>query len=78
MAREKQGYRESIARIDTLFPGRLSLTVAECAQAVGCSAKTIRNEIAARRLQARDVGAGKKNNSYRVNVETLARWSLGG
>ena len=77
MAREKQGYRESIARIDTIFPGKLSLTVAECARAVGCSAKTIRNEIAARRLQARAIGSGKKNNSYRVNIEILARWSLG-
>ncbi len=77
MAREKQDYRATLARIDTLFPGRLSLKVSECAEAIGCSTRTIRNEIASRRLPARAVGAGRKNNSYRVNVEALARWSLG-
>ena len=37
MAREKAGYRETLSRIDGLFPNRISLTVEECAQAVGCS-----------------------------------------
>ncbi len=76
MAREKEGYRETLSRIDGLYPGRICLTVDECAKAIGCSTKTIRNEIASHRLTARSIGSGKKNNSYRVNVETLARWTL--
>ena len=77
MAREKEGYRETLSRIDGMFPNRISLTVEECAQAVGCSTKTIRNAISTKKLPALTIGSGKKNNSYRVNTVTLARWSLG-
>ncbi len=77
MAREKEGYRETLSRIDRMYPNKICLTVDECAKAIGCSQKTIRNEIASKRLPARSIGLGRKNNSYRVNVETLARWSLG-
>ena len=77
MAREKEDYRETLSRIDGMFPNRISLTVDECARAVGCSQKTIRNAIASKKLPALSIGSGKKNNSYRVNAVTLARWSLG-
>lgn len=44
MSREKQGYRENLARVDEAFPGREMLTATEIARWFGCSPDKVRRD----------------------------------
>lgn len=66
MAREIEGYRDLLARIYEMFPGRVALTREETAQMLGCSEKTIqRNET---------IPTVKMGHLVRVPIDGLARW----
>lgn len=75
MAREKEDYRTNLARIETMFPGEGMLTVSQAARWLKVDRHKVTALIEARRLQAVNVGLGKKNSSYRIAVESLARFS---
>ncbi len=78
MAREKQDYREQLALLSSLFPGRCNLTVAEAAKAMGVDRRTIKALIERRTdpLPATRVGSGKVNKSYIIPIAALARYSV--
>lgn len=75
MAREKEDYRTNLARIEMMFPGEGMLTVSQAAKWLKVDRHKVTGLIISRRLPAVDVGLGKKNSSYRISVEALARFS---
>ena len=78
MAREKQDYREQLALISAVFPGRINLTVAEAAKALGVDRRTVKALIERRvdPLPATRVGNGKTNKTYIIPIASLARFSV--
>lgn len=51
MAREKEGYRDLLARLGELYPERAALTRKEVAAALGVSYRTVRRWVASGRLR---------------------------
>ena len=45
MAREKEGYRDNMAELNRMFPDHLALSLAEVAQVMNCSEKTVRRNL---------------------------------
>ena len=45
MAREKEGYRDNIEQLNRLFPSHEALTLAEVAQVMNCSIKTVQRNL---------------------------------
>ena len=78
MAREKTDYREALAVLRELHPGRLSLSIAESAKAPGVCTKTLTRAIDCGALPAQNIGKGKVNKTYIIALPALARWSIGG
>lgn len=76
--REKTDYREQLQLLRDLFPGKISLTVDEAAQALGRDRKTITALIERRvdPLPAQDISAGSKNKRYIIPMTALARWTV--
>ena len=66
MARETEGYRETVARLYELFPGRMALTRQETAQVLGCSARTVQRNTRIPRM--------KTGRTVRYPIDVLARW----
>ena len=66
MARETEGYRETMALIREIFPDRVALTRAEAARILGCSERTMQ-----RRTEIPCVAMGQ---TVRYPVDALARW----
>lgn len=66
MAREIEGYRNLLARIYEMFPGRLVLTREETAGILGCSEKTVQRNAT--------IPTVKMGHLVRVPIDGLARW----
>ncbi len=66
MARELEGYRDLLARIYEMFPGRLALTREETAQVLGCSEKSVQRNAT--------IPTVKMGHLVRVPIDGLARW----
>ena len=66
MAREIEGYRDLLARIYEMFPGRLVLTREETAGILGCSEKTVQRNATTPTV--------KMGHLVRVPIDGLARW----
>ena len=66
MAREIEGYRDLLARIYEMFPGRLVLTREETAGILGCSEKTVQRNAT--------IPTVKVGHLVRVPIDGLARW----
>ena len=66
MAREIEGYRDLLARICEMFPGRLALTREETAGILGCSEKTVQRNAT--------IPTVKVGHLVRVPIDGLARW----
>lgn len=66
MAREIEGYRDLLARIYEMFPGRLALTREETAGILGCSEKTVQRNAT--------IPTVKVGHLVRVPIDGLARW----
>ena len=68
MAREREGYRETAARLYELFPGRMALTRKETAQVLGCSERTVQRYT--------EIPCVKTNRMVRYPIDGLARWMV--
>lgn len=68
MAREREGYRETAARLYELFPGRMALTRKETAQVLGCSERTVQRNT--------KIPCVKTNGMVRYPIDGLARWMV--
>lgn len=77
MARERQDYREQLALISEICPGKATLTVAETAAVLGVDRRTVKALIERRHepLKALNVGIGGKNKFYIIPVTALARFT---
>ena len=68
MGREREGYRETAARLYDLFPGRVALTREEAAQVIGCSVRTLQ--------RVTDIPVSKVGRLVRYPIDGLARWMV--
>lgn len=75
MVREKLDYRANLSRLCEMFPGDGMLTVSECAKWLKCDRQKVTALIERDKLPAVNVGSGRKYASWRVSVESLARFS---
>lgn len=66
MAREKTDYRTTLELLQTMYPGKMTLTIAEACEVCGRCRKTLLKD---RAFPARLVG-GK----YAINITALARY----
>ena len=80
MAREVEGYRDTLAMLSERFPTRTSLSVNEAAQVLGVHPQTIVAAINRKRnpLPAQNISAGLKNKKFVISIPALARWTCGG
>lgn len=65
MPREKEDFRETLARLQERFPGREAITTKELAQMLECDPRTVANSSAPRL---------KVGRVYRHNIVAVARW----
>lgn len=72
---EKVGYRENLEMLREMYPGKVSLTVAEVAGAMGLDIKTVYNAISRRYDPLPHVKCGEKR--IIIPIPALARWMCG-
>jgi hypothetical protein len=77
MAKEKKDYREQIAIISGMYPGRATLSVTETAKVLGIDRRTVKSLIERRSdpLNAIDIGKSGKNKIYIIPVTAIARFT---
>lgn len=68
MAREKEGYRDILARVDAAFPNKEILTLAEVMAYTGMGRKKLMN-----RYGSYFAGGNKKNERKTISKVALAR-----
>ena len=68
---EPAGYRENYERLNELFPGRVSITIVECAGALGVNHKTVRESLVRVHNPIPSVKVGKRRM---IPIANLARW----
>lgn len=66
MPREKEDYRENLARLTERFPGRDTITITEAAALLGRCARTIR--------ESKSIPKVKMEREYLIPLVGLARW----
>lgn len=69
---EKQGYRESLARMLEIFPDRLTIPPQEAAEAMECNIKTVYSAISRVRNPLPAVHMTKKK--IVIPLSAFARW----
>jgi excisionase family DNA binding protein len=74
--REKDGYREQLARIAEVYPNRVALNVQEAAQILGVDRRTVVKLIQSKKLVATNISSGT-NKRYIIPVTALARIAAG-
>ena len=82
MAREKEGFRDQLElitrKIEERYPDSLGmLTTEQVADYLGCTVKTVLNNINRRcdPLPAKNISVGR--TVWRIPIISLARWSMG-
>ena len=77
--REKEGYREQLALLNELYPGKISLSVPETAKVLGVDVRTVRAAIERKinPLPAQSIGRSNKYKTYLVPKTALARFTAG-
>lgn len=76
MPREKDGFREQLARLDEQFPGREALNLQEAIQITGLDRRTLLSD---RGFPARRMGSAvSTGGKYMVPKVALAKWLVGG
>ena len=73
--REKQGYRDLIERISSIYPDKASLSVEEAAKVIGVDRRTVSRLIESRRLHAVNLSTGQ-NNKFKIPVTSIAKMLL--
>ena len=71
--REKQGYREQIEALATVFPGKVSLSISETAKALDVDRRTVNALIEQKKLTAINVSLGDKYNRYLIPITSIAK-----
>lgn len=74
--REKEGYREQLARIAEVYPNRVALSVSEAAKILGVDKRTVLRLIESKKLVANNISSGDKKR-YIIPVTALARIAAG-
>ena len=68
---EMKGYRKNLELLNETFRGRITLTVDECAAAIGVNPKTVRELIRRANNPLPSVRVGRR---VMIPVARLARW----
>lgn len=76
--KEKKDYRDQLALISAVFPGRINVSVAEAAKALGIDRRTVKALIERKvdPLPATRIGRGKVNTTYIIPIAALARFTV--
>lgn len=69
---EKASYRDTIAHLNDLFPGRASITAQEAAQVLDCDIKTVRSSMARVKNPLPSVKVTEKK--VVIPIPAFARW----
>lgn len=77
MAIEREGYREQLAELKELFPGKIALTVQETAKVLGVDRRAVNKLIRDKKLGATNINTTKANRRYVVSLTVLARFLAG-
>ena len=75
--REKQGYREQLAHLNEMHPGRVALNVSETAKALGIDRRTVLRLIETKRLVATNIAEKGNNRRYIIPITAVARFAVG-
>ncbi len=77
--REKEYFREQLALINDIAPGKLTFTVPEVAKLLGVDVRTVRALIERKNnpLPAQNVGRGSKYKTYLIPKTALASFTAG-
>ncbi len=78
--REKEHYREQLALINSQYPDKVTLTVAEVADILGVCPRTVKAMIERKRnpLPAQNISTGNKQKIYIIPKTAVASFSAGG
>lgn len=73
MPREKEGFREQLARLDEIFPGKEAIGICEVSKMLGVYRATLLHD---KTFPARKIGETNKpmGGKYIVPKVALARW----
>ena len=76
MPREKEGFREQLARLDEQFPGREAINIQEAIQLTGLDRRTLLSDqdFPARKMGSKASTGGK----YMIPKVAFAKWLVGG
>ncbi|MBQ8141072.1 MAG: hypothetical protein IJ038_05190 [Clostridia bacterium] len=69
---ELAGYRETLATLNEMFPGRVAIDVDECARALGVNVKTVYSSIKRVKNPLPTVNMGTRRVT--IPIAQLARW----
>jgi hypothetical protein len=72
---EKEGYRENLEFLSSMFPGRATLTVKEAAGIMSCTINTVYAAVKRRRFPLPSQKLGGKTV---IPIPSFARWMAGG
>lgn len=75
--REKEGYRDQIARLAEIYPGKIALTVIETAKVLGVDKRAVISLIQRKKLAATDISKGATNKRYIIPITAIARMAAG-
>ena len=75
--REKEGFRDQIERMSTIYPDKITLSVVETAKVLGVDKRTVLLLIQKKNLAAIDVSKGEKNKRYIIPITAIARMAAG-
>lgn len=75
--REKDGYRDQLARLNELYPNRVTLSVSETAKALGIDRRTVVRLIDEKKLVAMNIGERGKNKRYIIPLTAVAKFAVG-
>lgn len=75
--REKEGFRDQIERLSSIYPDKITLSVVEAAKVLGVDKRTVLLLIQKKKLAAMDVSKGEKNKRYIIPITAIARMAAG-
>lgn len=74
--REKKDYREQIELLNSIYPGKITLSVVETAEVLGLNRRTVTALIERKALPATQIG-GNKYKVYLIPKAAVARFASG-
>lgn len=75
--REKEGFRDQIERLSTIYPDKIALSVVETAKVLGVDKRTVLSLIQRKKLVAMDISKGETNKRYIIPITAIARMVAG-